>query len=215
VFTDKRILREALTHPGSSERRSGASAVNNQRLEFLGDRVLGLVIAQLLLERYPRAEEGPLTSRSQVLVSTTVLAEIALELDLDRWLAGPETGPGRRSAPSRKMRADICEALIGAMFADGGLAPAAEFIRRLWSGRIEAMTEPPRDPKMALQEWALERGLPLPDYTVEATEGPPHAPVFKVRVTVARLGTAVGEGGSKRRAEQTAARRLLEANAEP
>jgi ribonuclease-3 len=214
-FSDPGLLRLALTHASSLGRkpprgRPSQRERNNQRLEFLGDRVLGLVMAELLLDRYPAASEGEITSRSQVLVSTATLAEVARELGLGRWLRTDDTLGGRAGGLTPKVLADACEALIGALYQDGGLEPAARFIRRHWSERIEAMAEPPRDPKMALQEWALERGLPLPCYTTISSEGPPHAPRFRVGVTVEGCPTAEAEGSSKRRAEQAAAGRLLE-----
>jgi ribonuclease-3 len=166
-------------------------------------------VARLLLERYPDAAEGPLTSRSQVLVSRPTLAAVAVELDLPRHL---RTDEGMAQAPgelSAKVQADACEALIGAIFADGGLAAAEAFIARFWAERIAGMASPPRDPKMALQEWALERALPLPRYTVLASAGPPHAPSFRIEAAVEGQPSVAAEGSSKRRAEQAAAALLL------
>ena len=210
-FADRSLLGQAMTHGSAGGRAAGAPqrarAAQSQRYEFLGDRVLGLIVAQLLLEGYPEAAEGPLTSRSQVLVSTETLAEIADEIGLLRFL---ETdGTTRQSTKSRKVAADACEAVIGAMFLDGGLPAAKSFVERHWRQRIAAMRTPPRDPKMALQEWALMRKEALPTYALAAAEGPPHAPSFKVEVTLVGHPPAVGFGSSKRRAEQAAAEALL------
>jgi ribonuclease III len=208
-FAAPELLELALTHASSRGGKAAGLPADNQRLEFLGDRVLGLAIAEILLESYPESTEGDLTNRSQVLVSTTTLADIARELDLAAWIRA-DAGPGRRApAFSTKMLADACEAIIGAIFMDGGLSAARSFIERYWRARIEAMAEPPRDPKMVLQEWALERALPLPTYTVTATRGPSHAPVFCVRAVVEGHAPVEAEGSSKRRAEQVAADSLM------
>jgi ribonuclease-3 len=211
-FKDQSLLHAALKHGSAAGRhRAGggrAGVSQHQRLEFLGDRVLGLVIARLLLEAYPGSAEGALTNRSQVLVSTGALAEIAAEFGLSEFL---ELDAGARAQQiSRKMAADACEALIGALFLDGGLVQASAFIERFWAKRIAGMATPPRDPKMALQEWALMRGQPLPIYEIVTSEGPPHAPVFRVQVTVEGHLPVAGQGSTKRRAEQAAARTLLE-----
>lgn len=203
----------ALTHASTTGRtprgRLRRDALDNQRLEFLGDRVLALAMARLLMERYPDSSEGALTKRLVVLVAATTLTEVAAELDLARWLRIGDAGAARTAPASGRMLADACEALIGAIFEDGGLDAATAFVRRFWWRRVEAMAEPPRDPKMALQEWALERGLALPAYQVLATGGPPHAPVFEVRALVEGHGAAEAAGSSKRRAEQQAAGLLL------
>ncbi|SNB61314.1 ribonuclease-3 [Arboricoccus pini] len=216
-FSDRDLLRAALTHASSAgrERRAGrgqskSATGNNQRLEFLGDRVLGLIIAEILLSQYPKASEGALTSRSQVLVSTVTLAEIATELNLGRWLVTDGSLTSGSAQFSHKMQADLCEALIGAIYTDGGIEAARRFILSHWEKRVAAMADPPRDPKMALQEWALERGMDLPSYTVLETQGPAHAPLFRIRVKVGSERPATAEGSSKRRAEQAAAQKLID-----
>lgn len=218
-FNDRGLLREALTHasttgtrPGRGRGRRAAdtrSGTNNERLEFLGDRVLALAVASMLIGQYPDEPEGALSKRLAVLVSGQTLAGIAAELDLARWLkvaSGERHGP---EAPSRNMLADACEAVIGAIYLDGGLAAAETVIHRFWAGRVDAMAAPPRDPKMALQEWVQARGLPLPRYTVLGTDGPAHAPLFRVCVEITGQAAVEAEGGSKRAAEQAAARSLL------
>ncbi len=209
-FAEPGLLAEALTHASSTgsrgSRRQGA--LSNQRLEFLGDRVLALIVAGMLIDRYPKEPEGALSKRLAVLVSGETLSAVAQELGVEGALrvAGER---GSIGPPSRRMRADACEALIGALYLDGGLDAAAAFVRERWAGRVAAMATPPHDPKMALQEWAQGRGLPLPTYSVAATEGPAHAPVFRVDVAIEGYPPASAEGGSKRAAEQDAARRLL------
>ncbi len=210
-FAEPGLLGEALTHASSTGSRNAKrqGVASNQRLEFLGDRVLALVVAEMLIERFPKEPEGALSKRLAVLVSGETLSLIADELGLEGVLkvAGER---GTAGPPSRRMKADACEALIGALYLDGGLAAAGTFIRGRWAERVAAMATPPRDPKMALQEWAQGRGLPLPIYSVAATEGPPHAPIFRVAVAIEGHPAVSAEARSKRAAEQDAARRLLE-----
>jgi ribonuclease III len=207
-FSDPARLREALTHSsaGGTGRRLRR---NNERLEFLGDRVLGLVIADLLMNRFPRESEGGLSKRHAALARRATLAEIARELELGRWLVlgRSETDAGGAANPA--ILADALEAVIGALYRDAGLVPVATFIRRHWRGRMRAMATPPRDPKTTLQEWAQGRGLGLPTYQVVETAGPPHAPRFEVRVALADLPPVSARAGSKRAAEQAAAEQLL------
>lgn len=209
-FRDHDVLVEALTHP-SATRRGKHAPRNNQRLEFLGDRVLGLVIAHLLIARFPQEEEGPLSRRHAALVRRETLAEIAGEFGLGNMLTfakSEEAGSGRTN-PS--ILADALEALIGAVYLDGGLEPAERFVRTRWDAHIDTMGQPPRDAKTALQEWAQGRGLSLPSYTLIDTSGPAHAPRFKVQVTLADFPPMVASASSKRQAEQGAAKALLDA----
>ena len=173
--------------------------------------MLGLVIADLLIRRFPGEDEGALTPRFAALVQGATLAEIALELGLGRHLVldRNEDDAGGRTKPGTL--ANGLEALIGALYLDAGLAPAAAFISRVWSPRLEAAQTPPQAPKSALQEWAQGRGLPLPDYRVVEVAGPAHAPRFEVSVQVEGLPPATAVAGSKRAAEQAAAGQLLSA----
>jgi ribonuclease III len=207
-FADQALLREALTH-SSAAGRGRRAARSNERLEFLGDRVLGLVIADLLIRRFGKEGEGDLSRRHAALVCGATLAEVALELALGDCLvlARSEDDTGGRNKPATL--ADGLEALIGALFLDGGLAPAAAFIGRHFGPRLAAMRTPPQDPKTALQEWAQGRGLALPDYRVVEVAGPAHEPRFEVSVQVGDLPPERAVAGSKRAAEQAAAERLL------
>ena len=214
VFREPALLEEALTHASSvhpaTSRRRGAPRRSYQRLEFLGDRVLGLAIAHLLIERFPDDAEGALTHRHVALVRKEALAQVAQAIGLGRWLqvAASEALPGGVLKPA--MLADACEALIGALYLDGGLDAASAFIRRHWEPLIEAVRSPPRDAKMALQEWAQARGLERPSYRVVATRGPAHATTFIVEVGLADQEPTVAEGTSKRAAERAAAGLMLE-----
>jgi len=213
-FSDSRLLAEALTHSSTlaTARRQPAGRLrqrSNERLEFLGDRVLGLAVAHLLIEIYPDEAEGGLTHRHSMLVRRETLADVATEIGLGRWLEVAHGGRGSGGMKNPTILADACEAVIGAVFLDGGYAPAAAFVRRYWHSRVVNMTDSPRDAKTMLQVWALARGRSLPSYRVLDSEGPAHAPVFTVEVAIEGLGSAVAEAGAKRAAEQAAAAMLL------
>ncbi len=215
-FARPALLREALTHRSAVPPRRGGGgrslpatgAGSNERLEFIGDRVLGLVIAEWLAERFPDEQEGALGPRLAHLVSQPTIAAIAEQCGVPPLL---DVGSGEMRAGVRKratVLADAMEALIGALYLDGGLAPARAFIRRAWAAVMEGMTAPPKDAKTALQEFLLARGLALPSYELVSREGPPHNPVFVIAV---EAGGRRGEGraGSKRAAERLAAAALL------
>lgn len=211
-FADPALLDEALTHASASGRH-GRARRSNERLEFLGDRVLGLLVAHLLVERFPGDAEGALTDRHVALVQKRALAEVGEALGLGPLLrvARGEAETGGREKPA--ILADACEALIGALYLDGGLTPARRFVERHWAPLLArvAAPSPPRDAKMTLQEWAQARGLGLPAYRVLGADGPPHAPRFTVEVRLPDgRPAAAGEGASKRAAEREAARRLLD-----
>lgn len=211
AFHDRRLLDEALTHRSALDRRGGRSgfAHGNERLEFLGDRVLALVVAEMLQERFPKESEGALAKRHAALVRAEVLAEVAAELALGTALNISDSERASGGAAKPTILADACEALLGAIYKDGGLAPAAAFIRHHWTARLEAERVPPADAKTSLQEWAQSRGLPLPVYRELERRGPAHAPLFAVEVSVKDRQPASGEGRTKREAERAAAERLL------
>ena len=207
-FAHPQLLVQALTHPSAATHR-GPIDDSYERLEFLGDRVLGLVVADLLLARFPAEHEGALAVRLAELVRRETLAEVAGELGLDRHLRlakGAETA-GERRNPA--LLANACEAVLGALYLDGGLDAARALIESFWTARLEAAPKPPQDAKTALQEWAQRRALALPRYREVRREGPAHEPLFIVEVGVEGHAPALGEGRSKRLAEQAAAKRLL------
>ncbi|MCB8874666.1 ribonuclease III [Acidisoma silvae] len=204
-FANPRLLQEALTHRSAA----GAGQGSNERLEFLGDRVLGLTISVWLTEHYPREQEGALGRRLAQLVSQPVLAEVAERLGLPALLS---VAPGEARAGVRRrasVLADAVEALLGAMFLDGGLDPVQHFVRANFASAMLAAAEPPKDAKTGLQEWGQARGLGLPAYDIVSRDGPSHEPHFVISV---RLGEteARGEAGSRRAAEQEAAQALLD-----
>jgi ribonuclease-3 len=209
-FSRRELLIEALTHP-SAVRRRGKSPRGYERLEFLGDRVLGLVVAEMLWHRFPTEAEGELTRRHTHLVRKDALAEVAKAIGLGKCLvlSPSEDSSGLRDNASTL--ADACEAMIAAIYLDGGAAAARRFVELRWAPRLASLSEPPRDPKTALQEWAQARGLPLPAYRMVATEGPSHRRRFTVSVSVEGLEPATASGSSKRAAETAAAAAALAA----
>jgi ribonuclease-3 len=201
------LLQEALTHRSAAQGR-GRKHASNERLEFIGDRVLGLTMAEWLAERFPREQEGELGRRLAYLVSQPVLATVAETAGLAAALS---VSPGEAKAGVAKratVLADALEAALGALYLDGGLDAARNFVRRAWHDAMTRQADPPKDAKTALQEWAQKRGKDLPMYEITARSGPPHAPEFTVTVTVGVLD-ANGTGSNKRAAEQRAAEALL------
>ena len=211
TFADPALLERALTHRSALGQRGpegeAPAGRSNERLEFLGDRVLGMVIAERLLQTFPNETEGELAPRFAALVSAPSLARVAAVCKLAAYIKTSQAQ--RADATDTAVLADACEAIIGALYLDGGLDAAEGFIASRWDDLMRADLEPPKDPKTALQEWAQGRALPLPSYRVVASEGPPHAPAFVMAVSVEGLGEATGTGRSKRHATAAAAAALL------
>jgi ribonuclease-3 len=207
-FSDPSILEMALTHI-SALKGARNRAGSYQRLEFLGDHVLGLVISDMLYRAFPKADEGELSRRLADLVRKETCTEIARSIDLGAVIrvGSSEHNAGARSRPA--ILADVCEAVIGAGYLDGGYKAAEEVVERLWQVRLRATAQPQRDPKTVLQEWAQARGLPTPAYREIARSGPDHSPEFRVAVQLPALAPAEGSGRSKRAAEQAAAAAML------
>jgi ribonuclease-3 len=204
---DAALIARALTH-------RSAGGADNERFEFLGDAVLSFVVAELLYREFGDAPEGDLSRYRAALVSGEALADVAETLDIGARL---RLGPGElRSGGFRRrsILADAFEALLGAVYLDGGVEAARAMVERLWRPRLEALraAPPPKDPKTRLQEQLQARALGLPAYSVESVSGEPHEQQFAVRCSVGTLGvSAEGRGSSRRRAEQLAAERVLEA----
>ncbi len=213
-FRRKTLLREALTHRSAASGRARGRRKNrpgggsNERLEFIGDRVLGLVMAEWLSERFPNEEEGQLGPRLAHLVSREAVSSVAQHVGLACVLSlgvnEAKEGVGRLAT----VLADALEAALGALYLDGGLEAARKFIRTAWEPMMHAQILPPKDAKTALQEVLLARGEKLPAYRTVSSHGPPHAPVFVIQVT-ARDKTGTGQGSTKRMAERLAAADLL------
>lgn len=215
-FVRPELLTEALTHPSAvpSVRRQGRRRLpahrGYERLEFLGDRVLGLVVADLLWRRFSDEPEGHLTRRLAHLVRREALFRVATTIGLDRHLILSRAEAASGAARNPGILADVCEAVIAAIYLDGGFVAAQDFIHRFWEPLVGEMVGPPRDPKTELQEWAQGRGLALPAYELLATSGPDHAPRFTVTARVAGFDEASATASSKRAAEAAAAAALLE-----
>ena len=206
-FHNPALLEQALTHRSAADPRQGMLN-SNERLEFLGDRVLGLCIAEWLAERFPQEREGDLGKRLATLCSQEVIAPIADRMGLADLLRVPPSEGRTGLRAKATVLADALEAVFGAIYLDGGLDAARVAIRRAWAAAIEVDAKPPVSAKNRLQEWTLGRGLGLPDYTSVSTAGPSHAPVFVVQVSAAGR-SAEGMGESKRAAEQAAAEAWL------
>ncbi len=204
-FRDAAMLRRALTHAS----KRGSDGADNERLEFLGDRVLGLVIAEMLFRRYPEARQGELAVRLNALVSGESCGVIAIEIGLDKLI---HADPVAKAAKGRKVGnalADAVEALIAAIYLDGGLEPARAFIARHWEKRAEAVAGLLRSAKTELQEWLAQRDGLRPSYAVVSREGPDHEPVFTVSVEAEGFAAISGVGPSRQSAEQAAAAEFL------
>ncbi|QCK87309.1 ribonuclease III [Phreatobacter aquaticus] len=208
IFSDKSLLDRALTHP-SAVSGTDKRDKSYQRLEFLGDRVLGLTVADLLYRTMPADDEGTLSRRLSDLVRAETCAEVAAELDLGQAIkVGPSesrTVVGARAS----VLADLCEAVIGAIYLDAGWGAAEAFVTRLWLSRLAAGPALQRDAKSALQEWAQGRGLPTPVYRVSERTGPDHQPIFTMAVVIPGIEDGFGQGAAKRQAEIAAATFVL------
>jgi ribonuclease-3 len=207
-FKQPELLDRAMTHRSAAQGK--VTSWSNERLEFLGDRILALVIVETLLERFPTAREGDLAPRLNALVSRDTCAVIGAEMGLGRFLLvdQAERRSGGVSKPS--LLANAAEAIIGAIYSDGGLKPAEKFILRHWAQMLKANEVRPRDPKSTLQEVVQGEGLPAPSYRHDSREGPDHAPVFTATVHVQGREPAMGTGASKQDAEREAARKMLQ-----
>jgi ribonuclease-3 len=201
AFENPALLHAALTHVSASPQRPESY----ERLEFLGDRVLGLAVAHMLYESFPEVSEGDLSRRLAALVRKESCALVA-----EAWGVGPfiRLGEGEAQTGGRRKRAilgDVCEAIIGAVFLDAGAAAAEKVVRGAFGDMMRAAADDLRDAKTALQEWAQARKLAMPRYSVASRGGPDHAPSFEVAVEIEGFAPAHGAGGSKRVAEQAAA----------
>jgi ribonuclease-3 len=206
-FKDRELLERALTHV--SALAGGNRASSYQRLEFLGDHVLGLIISDMLFRAFPKADEGELSRRLADLVRREACADVARAVNLGEALrlGASEVNAGGRLRTA--ILADACEGLVGAVFLDGGYPQAEALVERLWGARMRAPVRPLRDPKTMLQEWAQARGLPTPLYREVERTGPHHNPEFRVAVALPNREPAEGLGRSKRAAEQAAAATML------
>ncbi|MHA7873217.1 MAG: ribonuclease III, partial [Hyphococcus sp.] len=180
-----------------------------ERLEFLGDRVLGLLTAEELWRRYPDYSEGELAPRLNALVRKETCAKAALFFDVDAHMLLSQWEEQSGGRKKKAILGDVMEALLGAIYIDGGLKAARSVYEQFWSPNLEDLSRAHRDPKTALQEWSQSKKLGTPDYDVLEEAGPAHAPAFKIEVIVKGYKPAAGEGRSKRAAQMAAARAFL------
>jgi ribonuclease-3 len=203
-FSDPDLVLHALTH-GSGKARTS----DYQRLEFLGDRVLGLVIAEALFKTFAGDGEGAMSARHSALVRAETCAAVAAALGLDEFVVVGAAERRKGLHQSASVLADVMEAVIGALYLDGGLGVAQRFILSHWAGALAGQQVVSKDAKTTLQEWALGRGLAIPAYETLSRTGPDHAPHFEVRLSVQNHAAATGQGASKRAAEMAAAAAFL------
>ncbi len=206
-FRDAQLLQQALTH-GSLPKSSD----NYERLEFLGDRVLGLVIAEALYRQHGGEREGKLAARHSTLVRGEMCADVAEKLGLAEIV---KVGEAEKKLGVNKMRSilgDVMEAIIGAIYMDGGMDAARQFVLTHWAVHLAKPETARKDAKTFVQEWVLARGAPLPIYEVTERSGPEHQPEFTVRLSVGKYGQAEGRGRSKQIAEMAAAQQFIEAS---
>lgn len=205
-FQNKKLLKQALTL-GFSKHLSGY-----ERLEFLGDRVLGVSVAEMLFINYPREPEGDMARRFVDLTRAETLADIARKLHFDKYLILAE--PSNKPDLTKAVLSDVCEAVIAALYLDGGFDAARAFVIKYWTEPMMRYQVPPVDSKTKLQEWTQAKKRPLPVYTELDRTGPAHAPVFVMQVAVEGFSPVVAKGASKREASQAAAAGLLKKVAE-
>jgi ribonuclease-3 len=208
-FADANLLVTAMTHV-SALKPSRKRGESYQRLEFLGDHVLGLIVSDMLYRSFPNADEGEMSKRLADLVRKESCADVAKSLGLADDIKLGAVGAGASARLRKSVLGDICEAVIGAVYLDGGYQAASEFVERNWTERMKKPRQPLRDPKTVLQEWAQGKGLPTPVYREVERTGPHHDPQFRVAVDLPGLAPAEGVGGSKRAAEKVAASVMIE-----
>jgi len=205
TFKNKKLLEQALTHSSLSSTQE-----NNERLEFLGDRVLGLVIAHLLFQRFSEAQEGSLSLRHTQLVNKETLSQVGLKLSLGQYLRMARGERASGGQLKKSLLADACEALIAALYLDGGLSAAQDFIVKYWGRLLNENGQFIKDAKSKLQEQVQAQGKNAPRYEIIERVGPDHAPLFTVAIFVEGVPSMEGSGASRREAEQQAAHRLLD-----
>ncbi len=202
-FQNAELIQTALTHSSTGHKK------NYERLEFLGDRVLGLVIAQLLYKNFPEEPEGDLAKRLSALVQGTFLAKRAQDINIGSYIIFSEAERDAGGRDNENILADVFEALIGALYLDAGFNKCHDLIEKLWDSHLHEMKAPPQHPKTALQEWAQGQGYPLPEYKIIGQSGPDHAPVFDVGLKVLGYDLLVVQGRSRQEAEKNAAEKFM------
>ncbi len=203
-FKNRALLRHALTHSSTKRKYD-----DYERLEFLGDRVLGLIIAEQLFKLHPADREGHMSGRHSALVRGGTCAEVARALALEEFIVVGQSEKGKGLNLNTSVLGDVVEALIGAIYLDGGIENAREFVLRNWQGYLSSAAIQEKDAKTFLQEWALGRAMAIPIYRLKSRDGPEHAPIFAVTVEISGHEPMEGSGKNKRLAEQEAATKFL------
>ena len=203
VFKAPELLHRALTHSSTGGQE------NYERLEFLGDRVLGLVIATMLFKTFPGEREGDLAKRLALLVQGKTLAKLSSRIDLGDYIRFSNAEAASGGAKNDHILADVFEAVLGAMYIDGGYEPCAALIETHWQDTLSTMSRPPQHPKTALQEWAQGQGLPLPEYEIISQSGPDHAPVFEISLKIKGHPAVTSKGRSRADAEKKVASEFM------
>lgn len=207
VFSDRDLLERALTHASVS--KGSGKIRDNERLEFLGDRVLNLSVAEQLMALRPDADEGELSKVMNQLVNYRACADAGRRAGLRDAMRLDASATKVGARDNERVLGDACEALIAALYLDGGMERARAFVHEFWAEAFAAADRPAKDPKTLLQEWAMARGLPTPDYRVVDQTGPAHEPLFTIEVRLPKVDPETAQAGSKREAEKLAADRLL------
>lgn len=203
-FSNLGLLEIALTHSSTGAKR------NYERLEFLGDRVLGLAVSETLYQKFPDEPEGHLAKRLAALVQGSFLAEISREMGLGKFIIFSEAESAAGGAENDNILADVFESMIGALYLDSDYETCRDLIHKLWGDRFDTMKKPPQHPKTRLQEWAQSKNLPLPRYEIAGQSGPDHAPIFDIRLTIKDYDPITVQGPSRQEAEKLAAKTFLD-----
>lgn len=212
-FSNPSLLSRALTHASTqagSVPSTTAAADNYERLEFLGDRVLGLIVAQMIYDAFPLEREGALAKRLTALVQQSALVRVAEQMSLKDHVRLSDGEKKAGGLAKQTILADALEALIGALYLDGGLPAAQGFITKFWAPLVSGQQQPPEDPKTLLQEWVQAKAAPLPVYRIVAQSGSAHNPVFTIGVTITGQNEITATASSKRAAEKEAALKMLQ-----
>ncbi len=209
-FTDHAILEEALTHPSVNKRNSEDQIVSYERLEFLGDSILNMVISAMLFKMFPEEKEGALAKRKTDLVCGSTIANVAKEIELGNFIIMNNSERCNGGKCNLKNLENSLEALIGAIYIDGGLESVEKFIIQHWEKLAKDILDPPQDPKTSLQEWTQKNKLPLPEYELVKQTGPAHNPEFTISIFIENYGKVSACASSKKIAEQKAAELILE-----
>ncbi len=209
-FTDHAILEEALTHPSVNKRNSEDQIVSYERLEFFGDSILNMVVSAMLFKMFPEEKEGALAKRKTDLVCGSTIANVAKEIELGNFIIMNNSERCNGGKCNLKNLENSLEALIGAIYIDGGLESVEKFIIRHWEKLAKDILDPPQDPKTSLQEWTQKNKLPLPEYELVKQTGPAHNPEFTISIFIENYGKVSACASSKKIAEQKAAELMLE-----